>query len=154
MLIIILSSSVMACNKTDNLGNDLSDSQDEVTTPNNATDIDTTTVSGYLSQFGLTEEDIKPDGFTSFEGPDGWLIKINAGEYNFDNWSKKVFDTVKSISTDSKIFNEGYPSLDQDEAIWSAGNISFQWAYNYNGKVVNITVTFGDTSSVYRLSIH
>ncbi|MDR0840527.1 MAG: hypothetical protein LBN26_03975, partial [Christensenellaceae bacterium] len=52
---------------------------------------DTKTVAGYLAQFGLTEDDIKAEGFTSFEGPNGWLIKVNASANQFDTWSKKVY---------------------------------------------------------------
>jgi len=112
------------------------------------------TVAGYLAQFGFTEDGIKPDGFTSFDGPNGWLIKIYADADSFENWSKTIFGKVKSISADGKIYNEGYPSLDEDEAVWSEGGISFQWAYNYGGKVVNLTIVAGEDGTEYRFSIY
>ena len=116
--------------------------------------VDVKTVAGYLSQFGLTENDIKPDGFTSFEGPEGWLIKINAGANLFNDWSKKVYDKVKTISTDGKMYYEGYPSLGKEEAFWSADKILYQWAYLYNGKVVNLNLARDESGAVYHFSIH
>ncbi|MCL2038976.1 MAG: hypothetical protein FWG85_00935 [Bacteroidetes bacterium] len=115
---------------------------------------DTKTVAGYIEQFGLTEDDIKPEGFVSFEGPDGWLIKINASEKQFDDWSKKVFNKIKTISTDGKVYQQGYPVLGKDEAEWSTGILMFQWAYPYNEKVVELEVLPGDIATVYRIALH
>ena len=147
---------LVGCNKS----NSTTATQNRSTSGGNNTQVEnnvpvptTNTVAGYLAQFGLSEDDIKPEGFISFEGPEGWLIKINAGAGQFDAWSKKVFDKITAISTDRKVYEQGYPALGDDEAKWSAGILMFQWAYPYNGKVVNLDVSPGDTGT-YRFSIH
>lgn len=121
--------------------------------PNNNSG-DTDTVAGYLAQFGLTEDDIKPNGFDSFEGPDGWLIKVNAGEGEANTWGKQIYDKIKSISDDGKVYDQGYPTF-KDEASWSDNGTIYQWSYVYNGKTVEVDVTPPvDTPTQYRIALH
>ena len=115
---------------------------------------DASTVAGYLAQFGLTEDDIKPDGFTSFENLDGWLIKVNAAEGNANAWGKEIYNKIIAISADGKIYDQGYPTF-KDEAVWSDNGAIYQWAYTYNGKTVEVDVTPpGDTATQYRVALH
>ena len=114
---------------------------------------DKSTVADYLAHFGLTEDDIKPTGFVSFEGPDGWLIKVNASENQFDIWAKKVFDKIKTISTDGKVYDQGYPTF-KEEASFVNGGTLYQWAYPYNSKTVEVDITRGDTPTLYRITLH
>lgn len=168
-LVLALALSLAACGGSNNApsgnntqsasqGNNSSTSTPPSSTPDDTPNSDdggeTDTVAEYLAQFGLTEDDIKAEGFSSFEGPDGWLIKVNAGEGHANSWGKKIFDGIESISDDGKVYDQGYPTF-KDEASWADGGTLYQWAYLYNGKVVEVDVTPPvDTPTLYRIALH
>ena len=152
-LVMVLALSLLAaCGDSDGNSSDTPGDGDNTPGGGNETP-DTNTVAGYLEQFGLTEDDVKADGFTSFEGPDGWLIKVNASAGQFDAWGKKVFDKTKSVSADGKCYTDMYPH-DTDEKEWEDGAILFTWCYMYNSSKVTVEITMGDNDTTYRIAIH
>ena len=153
MMIIIIGVGVLSCKDDKNSNGNNTEQPENNGSSNNGNNNGNNTVASYLAQFGLTEDDIKPAGFVSFEGPDGWLIKVNASENQFDNWAKKVFDKIKTISTDGKVYDQGYPTF-KEEASLVNGATLYQWAYPYKGKTVEVDVTRGDTPTLYRIALH
>ena len=108
----------------------------------------TVTVASYLAQFGLTEDDIKPDGFVSSE-LNGIEVKFLGSNVPFvPEWYKKVFDTTKGISEDGKCYNDMYPFLEDEYELDAskAEAMAFitSYSYKYNGKVVKIMISGGN----------
>ena len=114
-----------------------------------AKDVDLRTVAGFLSQFGLTESDIKPEG--AGEGSIGrfnprnteatltWNIGQNATLEQENKWIQKVVDKTKSLATDRKLLVE---RSDTQEFVFTPLNKreDVEWHYRYNDKTVAVRI--------------
>jgi len=111
-------------------------------TPNDGDEsLATDTAAGFVAQFGLSENDFMPDGFIAFERADKDLVRIKVSEDKFEDWSKAIYDKIKTISTDGRVYRQDRaPWLLGNESEWSAETNSFQWAYPYNGEIVNCSL--------------
>ena len=116
--------------------------------------LSTETVAGYLAQFGLSENDIKPAAFTSFElGDRSIFIKVSNND-DLHNWFKQVYDKTKNIADEGKLYNDMFPYV-EGEHTWNeptAGTIQVSWAYMYNGTTCRIQ-TIQETGG-YLLSLY
>lgn len=118
---------------------------------NNDGKIDTSTVSGFFSSYGLTEADVKPDGVGEGEIEANQYIESQAtvtykASLDLEKataWCELFMSATKAASDDGKIYGDitsgkEFPGLDwQDTAMKScvAG-----WMYRYNGAVVIVTI--------------
>lgn len=109
----------------------------------------TSSINNILSLGGLSENDIKPEGFVRFVPFDEEEFGIETseplGEERQKVWVKKIFDKCKQLSTDGKIYRAAYagndPSMYENsyfERMYSRGD--FTWAYPYNGKYICVIV--------------
>ena len=106
-------------------------------------------VAKILSLGGLSESDIKPDGFVKFLPFDDeeFVIEASAplGEEGQKAWVKKIFDKCQQLSTDGKIYRAAYvgdnPSAyeyrDFEQFYSRAAD---GWAYPCKGKYICVVV--------------
>ncbi len=118
---------------------------------NNDGKIDTSTVSGFFSSYGLTEANIKPDGVGEGEIKANQYIESQAkvtykASLDLEKaiaWCDLLMSATKAASDDGKIYadvasGEEFPGLDwQDTAMKSCVAV---WQYKYKGAVVIISV--------------
>jgi hypothetical protein len=114
-----------------------------------ANEVDKSTVAGFLSQFGLTEADVKPAnaGETSIgrldtrrtEGTLSWNIGQNATIEQENVWIQKVVDKTKTLAADRKLLAV---RSDTDEFVFSplSAREDVQWHYRYNEKTVAVRI--------------
>jgi uncharacterized lipoprotein YehR (DUF1307 family) len=104
-----------------------------------------------LAQYGLTMEDLQPPGFIEMNA---WACEKNEGDFfiqvgeasrgaaEIEEWFKKVFGKLKSLSDDGKIYQD--PALTQ-EATYPSYNAYItdkQLLYNYKGQKVYVEMRF------------
>ena len=112
--------------------------------------IDTSTVEGFLTQFGLAEMDLKPEG-----SGDGVMVDIsssrnratltwnmgNASAEQENDWLKKVYEKTKALSTDGKVYIDG-TDLTEEYIFVPLNRAAYEsdvnWVYSYNGKEVGV----------------
>jgi hypothetical protein len=117
---------------------------------------DLTTIEGFLSAFGLTEDDIKCANFTRLditsnvitEGPEyGKITEIGAyvsqklTDEEVKAWLDQIISKLNSLSAEGKIDNL---LADEDlttEYIMGAKPYTGSGSYTYNGKNVDVTIT-------------
>jgi len=109
----------------------------------------TSSVTKILSLSGLSENDIKPNGFVQYLPFDDnvFVIETSAplGEEQHKAWVKKIFDKCRQLSTDGKIYRAAYagntPSAyeygDFDKRYTASTN---EWAYPYKGKYISVSI--------------
>ena len=111
---------------------------------------DTKTVSGFLSQIGLTETDVKPEGAgegividvssSGNRASISWnMVDVTAEKENA--WLKKVYDKTKALSTGGKVYVDG-TDLKQEFVFAPLNRAEYQsdmhWVLPYNGKEIGI----------------
>jgi len=111
---------------------------------------DTKTVSGFLSQIGLTETDVKPEGAgegividvssSGNRASISWnMVDVTAEKENA--WLKKVYDKTKALSTGGKVYVDG-TDLKQEFIFAPLNRAEYQsdmnWVFPYNGKEIGI----------------
>ena len=119
-------------------------------TQSSSNTIDTSTVAGFLTQFGLIETDLKPEG-----AGDGVMVDISSSRnratitWNMENasadqendWLKKVYDKTKALSTDGKVYVDG-TDLTEEYIFVPLNRAAYEsdvnWVYSYNGKEVGV----------------
>ncbi|MDR1032866.1 MAG: hypothetical protein LBL84_02535, partial [Candidatus Nomurabacteria bacterium] len=104
-------------------------------------EIDTSTVTGFLSQYGLVEADIKPVGagegkLNSSENSVIYTIK-DLTEEQIKQWVLSTYDRLASISDDKKVYEfdeSSYTEIKKDNIPFYSNNlIMFFWNYKYKG---------------------
>lgn len=148
-IVLIMALSLAACGgKTDpaSSGNGKTDpgaSQQEPSSTPGA--VDTSTLNGFLAQFGLTESDLKPaEHFASFDyrvtknkSYQGTVtVNMDWGDLENDGaqkkaavskWMKQVYDRLLAVSDDGK----AYKPYTTEEFIFDDGVLVAQWAIYY-----------------------
>jgi hypothetical protein len=142
------------------------------TTPNDSEA--TGEIAEFLALFGLTEDDIKPEGFVEFQelemsgtiGQAGvGFIKIvvdkdKTEEAQIKAWFQKVFDKMKSLSLDKKLYTN-YQKMDEEATLDKAFAVSTmpgtKWAYSYtlpSGEArLQVSVSYSFDEGIYKMSI-
>ncbi|MDR1892479.1 MAG: hypothetical protein LBQ48_05685 [Oscillospiraceae bacterium] len=129
-------------------GGTSSETPTESTTSNNSPNM---TKEEFLALFGLSEDDIQPNGFANYEI---WGCISNEGTVyiqideaggvseNVQAWFEKIFDKIKQISDDGKLYNS--LAFDTEYKLpTSYGKSAFsQFIYKYNGKGVVVNLGF------------
>lgn len=152
MLILIMLLTFTACgNKTSSDSNSASGGNESTTSDK----VDVSTLNGFLLQFGLTEDDLKPtEYFTSFEyevteGKEyQGIVKANmawTGDANqksvMSAWVHQIYDRTVAISDDGKAYipySTEVFTLDSGEL--PGGGLSTQWAWLYKGTSYWLTI--------------
>jgi hypothetical protein len=108
----------------------------------------------FLASYGLTEDDLKPAGFIAMNA---WSCEKNEGDFfiqvdeaslgvaEIEEWFIKVYDKLKSVSDDGKIYQD--PALTQ-EATYPSYNAYItdkQLLFNYKGQKVYVELRFSMT---------
>ncbi len=161
-LVIVLALSLAACGGNDKPSNSsnststppASQGGTSTTPPPSSTpeaapsdDVDVSTIEGFLSQFGLTEADVKPEGAgegshkTEREGKRGrvsWIVEDATAEVK-DQWIQAIVEKTKTLATDGKIYVDSYF---EDEfsftSIADTGTSTIVWMYHYSDSDVDI----------------
>ena len=124
-------------NRSTGGGNDTQSSSNQ---PTPATD----TVAGFLSQFGLTEVDIKPEGAPNgthavdvrkkTKGRVSWNVNNPTTEQK-TQWVQKVIEETKTLATDGKLYVDSNFS---SEFVLSSIEETVTWVYKYNNSYIII----------------
>jgi hypothetical protein len=131
----------------------------------------------FLSAYGLTEDDIKPEHFISFgeltmdgdktkageRGNMGFITisvdKDATGEEQVRAWFEKIHAKMCELSSDGKLYTN-YISMDKEstlEALFSnplwekfPGTM---WAYQYKDMKLNVSTSYDYETGTYKMSI-
>jgi hypothetical protein len=126
------------------------------TTPNDNGG-DTSTVAGYLAQFGLTEDDIKPENATEIKIQDGKLAITVSSTLTADQkkvWYTKLYNAISGISTGGKVKNGSLVEITniQDEVNKLVDAVTWNWMFAYGESSYN-TITVIEGTTVWEISI-
>ena len=141
--------------------------QGQTNTPDSSTpsgSVDVSTLNGFLAQFGLTEDDLKPtEGFKSFDYTvtDGksyqGVVKVNMEWTDGANqksvmsaWVHKVYDKSVAVSDDGKAYTPyttDVYTLESGEL--TGGGLGTQWAWLYKGTSYWVTIGAEGSSFAY-----
>jgi len=114
----------------------------------------TITAAEFLAQFGLTEDDIKPEGFTGLDlisnEPDNGTVQIMADTFTpaqIRAWFRQIFNKQRAIA-DDRILHKTFPFA--EEKLWDFQDGEFMpdfevqndWAYIYAGRTVGVFVVY------------
>ncbi len=159
LLMTVLALSLVACGGNDTPSNSTSAPPASTNAPAQTTpsstpeaapsnNVDVSTIEGFLSQFGLTEADVKPEGAgegshtTEREGKRGrvsWMAEDATAEVK-DEWIQAIVEKTKALATDGKLYADSYF---EDEfsftSITDAGTGRIGWLYYYSDSEVDIT---------------
>jgi len=102
-----------------------------------------------VSQFGWTEDDIKPDGIFKdmrYEDSKGYFISITEpiGEEGYVAWYNKLFDKTEELADDGSFTVENVTDVDLflQQTIRNFKNgyntLYLSWDYTCDGKKINI----------------
>jgi len=123
---------------------------------------DTSTVAGFLSQYGLTEDDLRPEASSVAKLQDGDTVLFSASAQPNDEqrsaWLNKVAAKAKTLSDDGKLYAVGYAIGTSGAKEFDSSTIKpmgiYQFAFPYKGKAIVFTITaFGELDGVYSLAI-
>jgi hypothetical protein len=125
-------------------------------TPNNNGG-DTNTVAGYLAQFGLTEDDIKPENATEIKIQDGKLAIAVSSTLTADQkkvWYTKLYNAISGISTGGKVQNGSLVNITdiQEEVNKLVDAVTWNWMFPYGSSSYN-TITVVEGTTVWEISI-
>ena len=120
-------------------------------TPSDGKTNNTNTLAGHLEKYGLTENDIKPEGATVEWNELSKDIKVTVGSSQ-DNTAKeafvtKIFNATKAVADGGKnlkteMENNDYPEMSITDFTFS--RFQFSWLYRYNGNQQMVNVTYND----------
>jgi predicted small lipoprotein YifL len=123
------------------------------TTPSNNgnNNADLSTVAGFLSVFGLTETDVKPEGAgvgdvsvddddyaTGIEGRVSWYVENDTDALD-NQWIKKAIASTKALSSDGKVYVSG-TDLSEEFTFSSMETNTVQWEYRYKDNDKGVSV--------------
>ena len=156
-LVMVLALFLVAChgktgrsNSTPSSNNSTSGNNNPASTNNggngnNGGNNDKSTVVGFLAQFGLKEDDFKPEGYVSSMLSDGDTVKYTTNETptveQRKAWANMVIAKAKSMSTDGKLYTGNYYTSGKtdefdtaiDEGKYTYTNV-ISVAFSMNGK--------------------
>jgi len=132
---------------------------DNDTKPNNNTD-DLTTVSGFLTAFGLTENDMKCAKFTRLDRTSyvletnqitevGTYISEKLTDEEVKEWLEQIIGKLNSLSADGKIANSHADANGEAltaDFMMSQSMIIGGGSYNYKGKTVGVVISVAPRS--------
>ncbi len=118
--------------------------------------IDTSTVAGYLSQFGLTEEDIAiGSAAENVLYADSRIIEITTETIptteELQSCVEHIYEKCRSVSEDGKIHminsdNEFILSDVVDWTLdWQSSPLALYWSYKYEGNTVDVFINWSAT---------
>ena len=153
-LVLMMVLSLAACGgKTDPTpsGGDTTDPGTSQQTPSGGGTNDTNTLAGHLEKYGLTENDIQPEGATVEWNELSKDIKVTVGSSQDDaakeafvtqvfNATKAVADGGKNLKTEME--NNDYPEMSITDFTFSRFQVS--WLYRYDGNQQMVNVTYND----------
>jgi len=128
---------------------------------NSGGNADTSTVAGFISQYGLTEADINPEGFTSSELQDGNTVIYSVSTQPTNDqrlaWMNQIITKAKSLSDDGKLYDinhfYGTGGAEFDTTNLSAMSM-YQISFTHNGKAICFTINASGTlDAMYSLAV-
>jgi predicted small secreted protein len=162
-LVLVLALSLLtACGGKDNTGTGSTGGNNSTpgtsqggndTTPSNNgnNNVDLSTVAGFLSVFGLTEANIKPESAgvgdvsvsddnyaTGIEGRVSWYVENDTDELD-NQWIKKAIAATKALSPDGKVYVSG-TDLSEEFTFSSMETNTVQWEYRYKDNDKGVSV--------------
>ncbi|MDR0906744.1 MAG: hypothetical protein LBN00_11350 [Oscillospiraceae bacterium] len=141
-------------------------------------DADSGTVADFLELYGLTEDDIKPEGFIEFQEIEtkdnppkihsiGYIRiaadKDTTGEAQIKVWYEKIYGKMQELSTDGKIYSN-YITLDKESTLEALYENPLwekfpgtMWAYPYKTSTddvkLNVSTSYDYETGIYKMSI-
>ena len=108
----------------------------------------------FLASYGLTEDDLKPTGFIEMNA---WSCEKNEGDFfiqvdeasrgvaEIEEWFTKVYDKLKSLSDDGKIYQDPALTQEAEYPSYNAFITDKQIWFNYKGQKVYVELRFSMT---------
>ena len=165
ILALALTFSLAACNGSSTGGsstpaNNTSAPANNSSAANNSTADDTSTVAGFLSQFGLTEDNVKPEDSVSsaMNGHTSVNFAVSTASTKDQKiaWVKKVITAIKAAADDGKIYKDSKKTGQYDESVLetsTGGSFSFVFTHNSAAYWVSATTEGFPLDIQYTLDI-